>query len=296
MTLSSRQTKVVYLPDGTTTVFTVPFPVFDAGDIECIAVDALGFETRITSFVVNGVTPGAEADNISVTFATAPEAGKQLVIRRNTDRVQESDYPTAGRFPAKTVEHDFDRTVGMIQELNEQLVRAVKVDATRDEAPTAAELYADLDQRVNAADAARDQAFASATAAAAQVALATEQADRSATEADRAEVCADALDIAGNGFPKAWLICARNGVIVASRNVASVTRVSAGIYTIDFPVGVFATNRIIPCGIAHLYPMQTLSANSDSADFTATRVTVTIGATHQTPRDSEFRLVFFEGA
>ncbi|MDR3361672.1 MAG: hypothetical protein LBO64_02350, partial [Desulfovibrio sp.] len=103
-----------------------------------------------------------------------------------------------------------------------------------------------------------------------------------------------ALDIIGSSLPKAWLICARNGTIVAAKNVASVTRVSAGIYTINFPEGVFATNQIIPCGIAHMYPMQTMSGDPNTAAFTPTSVTVTTGATYQTPRDSEFRLVFFE--
>lgn len=39
--------------------------------------------------------------------------------------MQESDYPVAGRFPADVVERDFDRLTAMVQELDEQIDRAV---------------------------------------------------------------------------------------------------------------------------------------------------------------------------
>jgi hypothetical protein len=40
--------------------------------------------------------------------------------------------------------------------------------------------------------------------------------------------------------------------------------------------------------------MQTMGADPGTADFSVTRVTATIGATYQTPKDSEFHPVFFE--
>jgi hypothetical protein len=283
MTLSTQQTKITYVPDGLTAAFDVPFPVFDADDIQCVRVDGQGAESAPEGFTVTGMTPGAESDAVRVVFSSPPASGGKLVIRRSTARVQESDYPVAGRFPAKTVERDFDRVVGMIQELKEILDRAIKVDAAKDRAPTTAEVSAALDSRLEAARAAKEAALAAQEAASAFAAAAETSARNAAMSDPHAWT-----------RPKAWVICGRNGVVVAAKNVASVTRVSAGIYTINFPEGLFATNQIIPCGIAHLYPMQTMSGYPDTADFSATRVTVTIGATYQTPKDSEFRLVFFE--
>ena len=49
MTLTSQQTRVIYRPDGQTTVFGVPFPVFDAADVECISVADSGAEFTYTS-------------------------------------------------------------------------------------------------------------------------------------------------------------------------------------------------------------------------------------------------------
>jgi len=123
MTVSSQETKILYEPDGAATVFYVTFPVRDAADVECLLARD-GMEVVYTS----GVTiQGIEQGKAAAHFVEPPPAGSVLVIRRNTRRVQESDYPVAGRFPAKVLEQDLDRLVMMIQELAEGLSRALKV-------------------------------------------------------------------------------------------------------------------------------------------------------------------------
>jgi hypothetical protein len=165
MTLSSKTTKVIYAADGQTTSWPVPFPLFDAGDIECIAVSASGTETYLTGFTVSGMAD----NNIYVNFAAPPPAGT-LVVRRGTDRVQESDYPVAGRFPAKTVERDLDRITGMIQEIDETLSRAVLFDAAQSEGMSAGEFLHDVHQT-------RDEAQAAQAAAEDSAELARKWAD-----------------------------------------------------------------------------------------------------------------------
>jgi hypothetical protein len=135
MTLPGQQTKVVYLTDGRQTEYAIPYEFFDG--MECVLVDARGAEEYLV-FTVSAV-PYAR-----VIFGAPPAADRELVVRRATRRVQESDYPTAGRFPAKTLERDLDRLVAMIQEIDEVLSRAVLVDAAKDEAPTANEILADV--------------------------------------------------------------------------------------------------------------------------------------------------------
>jgi len=138
MTLSSQQTKVVYEPDGVSTVFAVPFPVFDAADVECVRVSEIGETIHYSGFSVLGVASG----NVTVHFAAPPPAGIRLVIRRATRLVQESDYPTAGRFPAKTLERDLDRIVAMVQDVSEHVDRTVKAPADGSQSPE--ELLTDL--------------------------------------------------------------------------------------------------------------------------------------------------------
>lgn len=148
MTLTSQQTKVVYAPDGKTIAFAVPFSVFDAADIECVSVTDSGESIYTSGFTVSGI----EQDNVTVTFATPPSPLAKLVIRRATRHIQESDYPVSGRFPAKTVERDFDRVVAMIQELAELVARAIKVDSTQDNAPTTEEFLNVLDGKIRQAE------------------------------------------------------------------------------------------------------------------------------------------------
>ncbi len=145
MTLSTTQTKVEYLPDGVQTRYAVPFPIFDARDIFCATVNAAGGELPVTAFSVEGI--GTE-QGVYLRFFTPPTAGRTLVIYRHTRHVQESDYPEGGKFPAVVVETDFDRVVAMIQELQEELDRALKVPITSDKTPEELmeELFSMLDK------------------------------------------------------------------------------------------------------------------------------------------------------
>lgn len=197
MTITMRTTKIVYLPDGTQTQFSVTFPVFDEGDVECIQVDGLT-ETLLTGFTVSDITVG----NGYVTFSTPPAAGKSLVVRRRTARVQESDYPVAGRFPADIVERDFDRLTAMVQELDEQMDRAVL--APSDGRVDPGDLFDELTANVGKAQAYANAADASAstaqTAAAAAVTEATAQATAAASSATAAAHSADAAYAASEGM------------------------------------------------------------------------------------------------
>lgn len=205
MTLSTTQTKVVYIPDGAQTRYAVPFPLFDARDVACIAVSASGKETPLTAFAVEGL--GRES-GVYVRFYEAPEAGGSLVIRRSTRLVQETDYPEGGKFPSAVVERDFDRVTGMIQELQEEVDRAVKVSADQDDAPNADAFSEDIrafadaaEQSALRAEAAADQANAvlPQVVAAGEEALGRVRAEgeiqveRATEEADRAEAAASQI-------------------------------------------------------------------------------------------------------
>lgn len=166
MSLSDTTTKVVYKPDGIETRFDITFPLFDAKDVECISVDAVGIETRITAFEV--VDMESESGP-AVVFDAPPQAGSLLVVRRNTRPVFLTTYPEGGKFPSKVVDQDFSRLTAMIQEILEQLSRALKVNAgERNPLENVQELYARLQTMVDLAIAAAlraDQVLNLSTAA-----------------------------------------------------------------------------------------------------------------------------------
>ncbi|SBV99039.1 hypothetical protein KL86DPRO_11498 [uncultured delta proteobacterium] len=127
----SATTSVVYEPDGLQTRFPVPFPVFDADDVYAVAVEDMT-QTELANFTVEGL--GTE-EGAHVRFFTPPSFGPKLVLYRWTKRVQESDYPEGGRFPAKVVETDFDRLVAIAQEIDDQFAWTLKIPRGADMTP-----------------------------------------------------------------------------------------------------------------------------------------------------------------
>lgn len=190
MALSDTRTKVVYKPDGTEVRYDIPFPLFDAQDVECIEVDEYGRQINISAFSIQGV--GGESGSW-VIFDIAPDAGTTLVIKRNTRPVHETEYPEGGAFPSRSVERDLSRITAMIQELNEVVARAIKVNAGEQNASESAE---DLHLRIQliataASDAVR-QAEAGAEAAASAAVLSGKSAIAAHESGAKAAAAAEA--------------------------------------------------------------------------------------------------------
>ena len=89
---------------------------------------------------------------------------------------------------------------------------------------------------------------------------------------------------------KAFAIVGVNASVVASRNVITVTRPSAGWFAYTFPPGLFQTANIIPCGIANSYP---LTIRADVAP-TPTSITLWIGIDGSAIGTNAHRVFFYE--
>ena len=63
-------------------------------------------------------------------MVTAPAAGTTLLIRRNTELTQETDYVANDPFPAETHEDALDKLQMQNQELEEELNRSIKISRT----------------------------------------------------------------------------------------------------------------------------------------------------------------------
>jgi hypothetical protein len=130
MTISSLNTRVDYVGDGTSTVFAVPFQFFLPSDLTVIRRDSTtGAETVLVLATDYTVTGGDNALG-TVTLSTAALSGTSLVILRDTLRVQETDYVDYDPFPAESHEKALDRLTMQTQELAREVERRLALRRT----------------------------------------------------------------------------------------------------------------------------------------------------------------------
>ena len=124
MTVSSQTPINRSTGNGVTTVFPYGFKIISEADIE-VTVDGVA-KTLNVDYTVSGV--GNEAGG-NVTMTAAPANLASVVRRRNMALVRTTDYQDQGEMPAATLDNDFDSAVLMIQQVDEQIGRAVTVPA-----------------------------------------------------------------------------------------------------------------------------------------------------------------------
>ena len=132
MTISTTTIKNSFSGDGSTTAFTYTFPINTTSEITVIERSALGVETikaEGTGSTNYGIADNGAAGG-TVTMVTAPADGTTLILRRNTDLTQETDYVANDPFPAETHEDALDKLQMQNQELKETLDRSFKVSQT----------------------------------------------------------------------------------------------------------------------------------------------------------------------
>lgn len=129
-TITSETTRISYAGNGSTTVFAYPFTIIADADLLVIIRDASGNETTqtlTTHYTVSGA--GVDGGG-NVTMGTAPASTETLTIMRDRALKQESDWATGGAFLAETLEDDIDELTMIVQQLQEQLNRAIHVKKT----------------------------------------------------------------------------------------------------------------------------------------------------------------------
>ncbi len=109
MTIATQGTQVEYTATGTQAIFDFGFKVYQSSDLKVYVNDTL----QVGGYIVNGV-----GDNFgNVMFTSAPAAGSTIKIVRQTPKTQELVLREFQKFPAQSVERNFDRIVSMVQEL-----------------------------------------------------------------------------------------------------------------------------------------------------------------------------------
>ena len=132
MTISSTTVKNSYSGNASTTVFAYTFKIFANTDLQVIIRSSTGTETvktLTTHYTVSGVGD-ASGGNVTFTSGNIPASGETVVIRRAVPQTQAIDYIANDPFPAESHEEGLDRATMTLQQVQEELDRAIKLSRT----------------------------------------------------------------------------------------------------------------------------------------------------------------------
>ena len=197
MSITNTKAKSVYNANGTTTDWNLGFTYDDTvSNVHIYIVDANDNETEVTSnySIADGVLTYPTTDSGLEPLAE----GNKLVIVRDTPRTQDIELTSNGKLDGKVLEGGYDKLTLQVQELTEQVNRAIKFPVTEDSAdnfldPITAiteakkEALVEIAQATTPAETAKDTAVAKAQVATEQATIAT----NAATSAKAAQVGAE---------------------------------------------------------------------------------------------------------
>ena len=192
MTVSSPQNKAVYIGNGTAKEFAVPFSFLEETHVK-VKQKLKDVQTERTDW---------EISSGNIVFKTAPEQGAEIVIVREVPLTQETDYRDNEILHAETLERDFDKLTMQVQQLKEQIDRAVTVDVFDD--TQAASLIPSIRQAVSDCQTAVQTTAANAQTATEQAAASSASAANAATaETNAAAMLGTKADIDLNNLTTA---------------------------------------------------------------------------------------------
>lgn len=160
MTISSEVRKAgPFSGNDVTTSFPFSFKVFTADDVKAVRADPALAESTLTKDVDYTVTLNADQNSSPggfVELASPLSTGYTLVLTSQVQNLQPTDLTNQGGFYPSVINAALDRATIQIQQLAEQVMRAVKVEITSTTNPD--QLVADLIAASAAAEAAAQAA------------------------------------------------------------------------------------------------------------------------------------------
>jgi hypothetical protein len=219
MSISSTLTKNTWSGNNSATSWPYHFRIDDAAHLQVILTDTAGVEGNPLDGALYSVS-GIGADgggNVTYPLSGSPLAtGWKITLRRVRPRTQEANLENQGGLYLSEIERVMDNIVMMVQELQEETDRAIKVAVSATETPE--ELLDDISDWRDAAAASAStsstqagNAAASATTATTQAGIATTQAVAASASAaaalaseNAAQTYAEAADVAKVEWRGAW--------------------------------------------------------------------------------------------
>ena len=132
MTISTTTIKNSYNGTGSQDVFAYTFKISSTADMQVIIRTSTGTETvktLTTHYTVSGAG-SANGGNVTFTSGNIPTNTETVVLRRNTTQTQGLDLVENDPFTAESIEGAFDKNLSVIQELQEEIDRSIKVSRT----------------------------------------------------------------------------------------------------------------------------------------------------------------------
>jgi hypothetical protein len=126
VTISSTTSKLSYAGNGVTKTFAVTFFFLKNEDLRLILRNADGTETPVNFPADYSVSGAGNPAGGSVTLVVAPLSTQNLVIARDLDITQETDYQTNDPFPAESHERALDKLTMIDQQQQEELTRSLR--------------------------------------------------------------------------------------------------------------------------------------------------------------------------
>lgn len=197
MTISSEVRKAgPYAGNDVTTSFPFAFKVFSADDMVVVMTDPAGVEAELTGSGTDySVSLNADQDTSpggTVEKNSALATGYLLTITSSVPNLQPLDITNQGGFYPKVINNALDRLTILLQQVAEQVGRAVKTNISSAQTPD--EMLADIDASVALASSYATASSGSATAAAVSAVAADGFADDAAASAVLAAASAASVD------------------------------------------------------------------------------------------------------
>lgn len=123
MTISATPSEVIYVGDGMSVAFAIPFPFDTPADLTITStVIATGDITTLTSgFAITGGGSGG-----TITFMTAPASTVKITVLDDPQQTQPTDYVSLDAFPAESHERALDRVTRLCKRLHQQWKRTLR--------------------------------------------------------------------------------------------------------------------------------------------------------------------------
>jgi len=131
MTVSSTTVKQSYAGNGSTSAFTYSFLINSTAELKVIIrTNSTGTETVKTITTHYNVSDSAGSGTVTFTSGNIPASGETVVLIRDTNLTQTTDYVENDPFPAESHESALDKLTLQTQELQEELDRSIKLSRT----------------------------------------------------------------------------------------------------------------------------------------------------------------------
>lgn len=128
MTISTIGERIAYQGDGSTLIFSFPFPFLETSDLIVILKNTTtGVETTLVEDTDYTATLLDDDSGGSVTLFVAPPLGSTLTIYRDVPATQETHLQENDPLPVSELEASLDRLTLIVQGLQDQVSRSVSL-------------------------------------------------------------------------------------------------------------------------------------------------------------------------